>query len=1033
MDESQNLPTPGRFPKLFLTVAMLLTGMVLVWFGWNTFNSYHVTRMIRERFFRIQELQGVITHLHEVLTMSARLAAATGDLTWERRYLQHESKLNDAIKEVIRLEPKAYSGTGASQTDAANIKLVEMEHRAFDLVRQNRPEEASRILFSAEYEAQKQIYSQGMVEMDTRLKKAASDVLRSEQQKAFVNSLAVFAALPTLLIGWLVTLGILNRWRHTQLESNRRLDQQARALLELNASLDHRVAERTAEIQASEAYQRTIIDNSPSAISRLSPDGVILDMNPAGIRFLETGLPQSVIGKTIYEFILPEYHDSFRDHLRKSDGGQTLEYEVMGLNGSRRWLGSRAISLRRDADPDGRLLLFSRDITNFKEAAVEMKRARAAAEAASRSKSEFLANMSHEIRTPMNAIVGMTDLTLDTDLTHEQRDYLNTVKTATDALLNLINDILDFSKIEAGKLEIDSVEFSLRETVEDAMKTLALRAHEKGLELVLRIAPDLPEVLVGDPARLRQVLLNLTGNGIKFTAAGEVALEIGAESQSDGKICLHFSVRDTGIGIPSDKLATIFEAFVQADSSTTRQYGGTGLGLSIVSRLVSLMGGRIWVVSEIGNGSTFHFTATLGVKDSPLQRSVPKEPGHLIDLPVLIVDDNQTNRRILEEMLIKWGMRPACVDSGLLALDTVQKARAAGRPFPLVLLDVHMPGMDGFTVAQQIQQNIHMGGSTIMMLTSAARPGDVSRCEELGVAAYLIKPIRRGELLEAILSVLGSKSPDSGKVRISAGPPVNERRRGIRILLAEDNLVNQAVALRLLEKQGHRVVVAGNGREAILALSKAAPDGFDMVLMDIQMPEMDGFEAAAAIRAREKETGRHIPIVAMTAHAMKGDKERCLEAGMDAYISKPIRAADLIELVEQYVRVPASLGPRAAPVSDLPDRKRISELFEGDDKLFCEVATLFRNECPQQLSVIREAVSNGDGVHLERAAHLLKGSVGSLGAPGAFHAAHLLEKMGRKNNLSGAPEALARLEEKLQFLLDALLVLENDCKKEFVS
>ena len=829
-------------------------------------------------------------------------------------------------------------------------------------------------------------------------------------------------------------IGVLMDGFNQMLEQIQRRDIQ---LQSHGARLEEKVAARTAELRASEAHLRTIIETSPSSICLLSPDGVILEINPSGISFVEAASSTSVIGGRMSQFIPPEYHEIFHNLLDRASGNsESIEYEMIGLNGGRRWISSRATPLRRDGGQAVPRLLFSRDITRNKQAEAQMQRAKEVAEAASRAKSEFLANMSHEIRTPINAIVGMTDLALDTELTREQREYLSTVKAATDSLLNIIKDILDFSKIEAGKMEMDSIEFSLQETIEGVLKTLALRAHEKDLELAYSIRPDVPEMLAGDPDRLRQILLNLIGNGIKFTALGEVVLELATESLTEADACLHFSVRDTGIGIPADKLETIFDAFTQADSSTTRQYGGTGLGLAIAARLVALMGGKIWVESTPGAGSTFHFTARFGRRHGAPQKVAPLDAVQLVDLPVLVVDDNTTNRRILEELLTKWGMRPTAVDSGLLALDALQKASVGGNPFPLVLLDVNMPCMDGFEVADRIQHNLQLAGATILMLTSAARPGDITRCKQLGVAAYLIKPIRRGELLEAILAVLGSKPAGTSAVRISSRRPANERRRGIRILLAEDNPVNQTVAMRLLEKHGHRVVVAGNGREALLALAKAPPDGFDLILMDVQMPEMDGFEATAAIRAREKQAGQHLPIVAMTAHAMKGDRERCLEAGMDAYISKPIRAGDLLELVEQCVGLPASaaLDPSDASVPpDLPDRKKILELFDGDEKLFREVAEIFSGDYPRQLSAIREAVQQADAAALERAAHLLKGSVGSFGAPGPFYAAQRLENMGRDGDLTAAPEALARLEEKAGALQNTLREFQTSLRKEFVS
>jgi CheY-like chemotaxis protein len=595
----------------------------------------------------------------------------------------------------------------------------------------------------------------------------------------------------------------------------------------------------------------------------------------------------------------------------------------------------------------------------------------------------------------------------------------------------VINDILDFSKIEAGKLEVDRIPFSLRDMVEETMKMLAVRADEKGLELACRIAPEITGALLGDPDRVRQILVNLVGNGIKFTSKGEVVVEVVEESHAEKEVTLRFSVRDTGIGIPDDKLGIIFEAFAQADTSTTRQYGGTGLGLAIASRLSEVMGGHLWAESELGKGSVFHFTARFGKQDGTSSQEAAareRESVNLIDLPVLVVDDNATNRRILEEILTKWAMRPTSVDSGPLALDVLHKARVAGEPYALVLLDVHMPGMDGFEVAQRIKQTHNLSGATVMMLTSATRPGDIHRCKELGVAAYLIKPVRRTELLEAMLSALGERAAEPGPVRVSSHRSVNERRRGVRILLAEDNPVNQTVALRLLTKYGHRVVVAGNGREALLALEKAPLDGFDLILMDVQMPEMDGFAATAAVREREKETGSHIPIVAMTAHAMKGDRERCLAAGMDDYISKPIQAKALLDLIERLTGVPAPGAPSGSPSAEAhePDLKAMVDVFEGDMGLVNEIVHLFLRDCPHQCDLIREGLARGHRQIVERTAHTLKGSVSNFAFPAAFYNLQKLENLGREGDLGEAAELFAAVEAQLETLQSSLASFQKE-------
>ncbi len=644
---------------------------------------------------------------------------------------------------------------------------------------------------------------------------------------------------------------------------------------------------------------------------------------------------------------------------------------------------------------------------------------KAAADAANMAKGQFLANMSHEIRTPMNGIVGMTELLKETMLGAEQREYLEMISVSAESLLTIINDILDFSKIEAGKLELERISFRLRDKLGDTLKPLALRAHAKELELACRVRPDVPETLLGDPHRLRQIITNLVGNAVKFTSQGEVVLRVDRHETAphDGDVDLHFVVSDTGIGIPANRLAGIFEPFEQADGSTTRRYGGTGLGLAIVARLVELMQGRIWVESETGKGSRFHFTVRLQTETRPpaLEDAPPPLPD---GLRVLVVDDNATSRDILCEMLEGWRMRPVCAPSGAHAV-----AAANGRePFGLFIIDAGLPDTDGVRLAEQLTQQGQAADVPVVVLLAGGHPKHQVRSKQISRAAYILKPVTQSDLLNAILDLFQPATETPAEEGAPAAAAQAGRR--LQVLLAEDGIVNQKLAVKLLEKWEHDVHVVPNGQDAVEAVRGKS---FDVVLMDVQMPVMDGLAATAAIREMERGTSRHIPIVAMTAHAMRGDRERCLEAGMDGYLAKPIRSQELYAVLVELAN--AAPQPQAAPASavthaDAPfDPETALGQLGGDEQLFREIVDVFLAEVASMRLAIASAVQGGDAPTLRRAAHTLKGSLGIVAAGPAKSAAMQLETMGANGELSAAKDTLETLCQELDRLVPVLTAL----------
>ncbi len=825
-------------------------------------------------------------------------------------------------------------------------------------------------------------------------------------------------------------------------------------------------------IRESEARYSSLVESLPLHVIRKDINGKVVFGNQ---RYCEAvGLSQKdLLGKTDFDLFPADLARKYvEDDKRVLESGQVFNdvEEHQTTEGDRVFVEIFKSPLRDSLGKISGIQVMYWDVTERKRAEEEVRAAKELAEAANRAKSDFLANMSHEIRTPMNGIVGMTDLLLNTSPTEEQREYLNMAKQSADSLLRLLNDILDFSKIEAGKLDLEHREFNLRDCVEHTAQSLGVRAGEKDIELMCHIDADVPNDLVGDAGRLGQIIVNLVGNAIKFTDHGEVEIDVGRQAASESEIRLHFTVRDTGIGIPADQTDRVFESFSQVDASTTRRFGGTGLGLAISSQLVEMMKGRIWVESEAGQGATFHFTVCFELASDPKVDTSQRE--RLRGIPVLVADDHPRCREILQQLLGGWGLEPTVLGNGRAALDELKRAASNGHPYRLAILDSRMPEMDGFDVAACIDGNNDFQDCHVLILSSFAKAGDVERCRKLGIARYMQKPLVQSDLLRTVMKLMGVGETEATQ---QVDSPDHKPSNGatLRILLAEDGAVNQQVAIGLLAHRGHEVVVAEDGVEAIAALDR---ETFDLVLMDVQMPKMDGHEATRVIRQRERESGNHIPVIAMTAGAMKGDQERCLESGMDAYLSKPIDPPLLYELVEKYAK-PAkeptdelaedhatnkqsemssencdganegdanaghgnegekidgetNLGDDSAtsPNRDggIIDMEATRDLCSGDEERIAILARTLLDESATLMRDIREAIDADDVATVRRLSHTLKGSAAVFGATRVMDAALRLELMGTNGALDDIEGPWKELEIQVAELSAALQTLIDE-------
>lgn len=773
------------------------------------------------------------------------------------------------------------------------------------------------------------------------------------------------------------------------------------------------------ELASERDLLKTIIDNVPDLIYVKDRHGCFLTANAALLRLLQLESASDMIGKTDYDFSPPEmacnYVTDDQNVMRSGDRLMDREESHRSEDGTPIWLLTTKVPLRNTEGEVIGVVGIGHDITERKKADQEILEAKEMADNANLAKSDFLANMSHEIRTPMNAIIGMTDLVLDTRLDPTQRNFLSMVQESGEALLSVINDILDFSKIEAGKLDVDLYVFDLRESLGDTMKTLGLKAHSKGLELAFRVDPRAPRYVVGDAGRIRQIVVNLVGNAIKFTEQGEVVVEVEQLASMRDEVVLEVSVRDTGIGIPEEKCKTIFKEFEQADTSTTRRFGGTGLGLAISSRLVNLMNGEIAVSSVVDEGSRFSFTIHLEPAPDGVEEQSNRGIVYVGGTRVLVVDDNHTNRRILQEMLGNWGMLPVLAASGDQALTELQEAHDQGQPFGLIVSDVNMPEMSGYDFVEQVRNHADCAETPIVILTSGGREGDAEMRDRLGISERLMKPVKQSELFDSIVRTLGVTSPED-ETSFDYDEEESDPLGQLKILLVEDNVINQRLAVGVLSRFGHEVSVANNGQEAIDMLAEGV---YDVVMMDVQMPIMDGFAATKAIRERESQEGGHIPIIAMTAHAMKGDREKCIDIGMDEYVAKPIRITILREklllVLGDRPRASIQREEQSLPTSGEPiDWDHARTTVAGDERLLCELLNIYLGESAKLMSDIRDSLRDESVPELHRAAHTLKGASTSVGARNVAAVAQKLEDMADENCMDEQAAIFAELSDQVE-------------------